>query len=97
MRNLLYMVAILSALIGAAAGYYYGSIQLISSGLLASVLFGIMGKVCHLLETIEDHLRVMRETRFRGLLADRYPPPRGKLYVAGGTERRSGMPDRRAQ
>ena len=59
MHILLYLIAFLSAIIGIAIGYQQEALNYISSGLLA----GILGKIVHLLDQMEEHLRAMRRAQ----------------------------------
>lgn len=61
MHMLLYLLGVSTAISGAVMGILAGSLELISSGLLAAILFGALGKIVHLLELMEDHLRVVRK------------------------------------
>jgi hypothetical protein len=56
MHYLLYVIAGVSAVIGAFWGNHTGNLSFISSGMMAAVLFGSLGRVIHLLVQIEDHL-----------------------------------------
>ena len=61
MHYLLYLIAAFSAVLGAAWGHHTGSLSFISSGLMAAVLFGSLGRVIHLLVQIEGHLSDARK------------------------------------
>ena len=63
MHILLYLIAFLSAIIGIAIGYQQEALNYISSGLLAGILFGSLGKIVHLLDQMEEHLRAMRQSQ----------------------------------
>lgn len=56
MHYLLYLIAGVSAVMGALLGWHSGNLAIISSGLMAAVLFGSFGRVIHLLVQIEGHL-----------------------------------------
>ena len=81
MHILLYLIAFLSAINGIAIGYQQEALNYISSGLLAGILFGSLGKIVHLLDQMEEHLRAMRRAQ-AGDAAD------GNGGGNGGTETR---------
>jgi hypothetical protein len=56
MHFLLYLIAVFSAVIGAVWGAKAGSMSIVSSGVMAAVLFGSFGRIIHLLVQIEAHL-----------------------------------------
>ncbi len=60
MHILLYVIAFFSAVIGLILGNLNDSISSISTGMLSGVLFGAFGRVVHLLDQVEDHLRHLR-------------------------------------
>lgn len=60
MHMLLYLLGVSTAITGAVMGILAGTINLITTGLLVAVLFGALGKIVHLLELIESHLKVVR-------------------------------------
>lgn len=57
MHMLLYMLGVSTAIAGAVMGILDSSVSLIATGLLTAVLFGALGKIIHLLELAESHLR----------------------------------------
>lgn len=57
MHMLLYMLGVSTAITGAVMGIMNGTVSLIATGLLAAILFGALGKIIHLLELAESHLR----------------------------------------
>ena len=61
MYILLYVVAVISVIIGSIWSYYTQDTALLGSGLLSGVLFGSLGKIVHLLSQIEDHLNQSKE------------------------------------
>ena len=61
MHVLLYFIALASALAGIAVGYFLSNLDIMSSALLAAVLFGAIGRVVHTLNMIEEHLRFLRD------------------------------------
>lgn len=56
MHLLLYMIAVLCVLISGSAVYMGESLATLAFGSLAAVLFGVMGKVCQTLDSIDSHL-----------------------------------------
>lgn len=60
MHMLLYMLAVSTAITGAVMGILAGTVNLIATGLLVAILFGAMGKIVHLLELIESHVKEAR-------------------------------------
>lgn len=56
MYILLYLVAVMSVIVGCVWAYNTGNIVPISNGALSAVLFGSLGKIVHLLSQIEGHL-----------------------------------------
>ena len=66
MHILLYLIAFLSAIVGIAIGYQQEALNYISSGLLSGILFGSLGKIVHLLDQMEEHLRAMRQSQGGG-------------------------------
>ena len=57
---LLYFIAVFSALAGIAVIYFAGNLEVMSSALLAAVLFGAIARIVHTLDMIEGHLRAIR-------------------------------------
>ncbi len=74
MHILLYVIGVMATLIGIAAGVLLQQLPMIANGLLIGVLFGTLGKGLHLLQKIENHLRVgfinlkMADNRWETLL-----------------------------
>lgn len=60
MHMLLYMLGVSTAITGAVMGTLDGSVGVIATGLLSAVLFGALGKIIHLLELAESHLKAAR-------------------------------------
>lgn len=60
MHMLLYMLGVSTAITGAIMGILTGTVNLIATGLLVAILFGAMGKIVHLLELIEGHVKEAR-------------------------------------
>ncbi len=60
MHMLLYLLGVSTAITGAVMGILSGTINLIATGLLVAILFGALGKIVHLLELAESHLREVR-------------------------------------
>lgn len=61
MHMLLYMLGVSTAISGAVMGILDDSVNLIATGLLTAVLFGALGKIIHLLELAESHLREAKD------------------------------------
>jgi hypothetical protein len=57
MHMLLYLIAGLCVLIGAGTAWVEEDIMFLGNALLATVLFGALAKLVHLLDQIEEHLR----------------------------------------
>ncbi len=57
MHYLLYAIGVCSAIVGAFWGQSTENLSIISSGVMAAVLFGSIGRIVHLLVQIEQHLR----------------------------------------
>lgn len=60
MHMLLYLLGVSTAIAGAVMGILAGTVDLITTGLLVAILFGALGKIVHLLELIECHLKAAR-------------------------------------
>ncbi|TXG84693.1 MAG: hypothetical protein E6R12_03340 [Sphingomonadales bacterium] len=74
MHILLYVIGVMATLVGIGAGVLLQQLNMIANGLLIGVLFGTLGKALHLLQKIENHLRVgfinlkMADSRWETLL-----------------------------
>lgn len=90
MHYLLYAIALAAILIGIGVGAYNQNMLIMGNGLLVGVLFGALAKGLHLLDQIEDHLRIglitsrLREER-REML-ERYPSQLTKRIEKKDTE-----------
>ena len=60
MHMLLYFLGVSTAIMGAVMGIMDGSVGVIATGLLSAILFGALGKIIHLLELAESHLRAAK-------------------------------------
>lgn len=60
MHMLLYLLGVSTAITGAVLGVLAGTVNPIAMGLLVAILFGGLGKIVHLLELMESHLREVR-------------------------------------
>lgn len=84
MHILLYVIGVMATLVGIGAGVLLQQLNMIANGLLIGVLFGTLGKALHLLQKIENHLRVgfinlkMADSRWETMLkfgSRDLPPP----------------------